>query len=339
MQSKLNEKYFFFGLLLLVAIFAFFIFRPFFIVIILAASLSVVLAPLYSFLLRKVTRGWKWPAALLTVLAFIIILCGPLFGIGTLVYHQSQGLYTSLATEGGANPFIANLSASINEVLPGTVSFDLQDKIADVATFLTQNITRIFTATLGTVLSLFLTILSLFYFLKDGTHWRKLLIDLSPLSDKYDEGIIARLHLTINSVVKGYLLVAVIQGVLMGTGLWIFGIPNPALWGVIAGLGSLVPMVGTGLVWIPSVIFLFATGSHAQAIGLLAWSAIIVGAVDNILTPYFVGKGVAVPSLVILFAVLGGIALLGPAGILIGPLTVSLLHTLLSMYRTDFRSS
>jgi len=328
MQSKLNERYFFFGLLLLVAVLAFFIIKPFFIVIILSASIAVAISPLYTYLLQKVTRGYKWPAAFLTVLVFLVVLCGPLFGIGTLVFHQSQSLYTTLTTDSGANPFILNLSNSFNERLPGVTTFNIQDKIADIVAFITENVANIFTATLGTVLSLLLMTLSLFYFLKDGDHWRKFLIELSPLSDSNDMKILERMKQTINGVVKGYLLVAVLQGVLMGIGLWIFNVPNPALWGVVAGLGSLIPMIGTGLVWIPAVIFLLATGSQPQAFGLIAWSAIIVGLVDNILTPYFVGRGV--------FAVLGGIALLGPAGILLGPLTVSLLHTLLSMYRESF---
>ncbi len=124
----------------------------------------------------------------------------------------------------------------------------------------------------------------------------------------------------------------------MGVGLWIFGVPNPALWGVLTGIASLVPTIGTALVAIPAILFLFAIGNNGAALGLSIWSVIIVGTIDNLLNPIIVGNKIDVPPLLILFAVLGGIALMGPVGILIGPLTVSFLYTLVSIYRTRFQA-
>jgi predicted PurR-regulated permease PerM len=132
------------------------------------------------------------------------------------------------------------------------------------------------------------------------------------------------------------MFVALIQGVVMGIGLWIFNVPNPALWGVVAAVASLLPMIGTALVSVPAIIFLFATGSTASSLGLLVWSVVAVGMIDNFLSPIIVGKKIHLPSIIILFSVLGGISLLGPVGILIGPLTVSLLYTLISIYRNEF---
>jgi predicted PurR-regulated permease PerM len=94
-----------------------------------------------------------------------------------------------------------------------------------------------------------------------------------------------------------------------------------------------VPSVGTGLVAIPAILYLFAIGHAGAAIGLAIWSALLVGTIDNLLNPIVVGKNINVPPLLILFSVLGGISLLGPVGILIGPLTVSLLYALVSLYR------
>ena len=99
----------------------------------------------------------------------------------------------------------------------------------------------------------------IFYFLKDGARWRKAIVILSPLSDRDDEKIISRLKLAVNGVIKGYLLVALVQGLLMGIGLSFFGVPHPALWGVVAAIASLIPMIGTALVSIPAFIFLFLT--------------------------------------------------------------------------------
>lgn len=125
----------------------------------------------------------------------------------------------------------------------------------------------------------------------------------------------------------------------MGLGLWAFGVPNPALWGTVAMFTSLLPTIGTAFVSIPAIIFLFFTGDLMNAVGLTIWSAIIVGTVDNFLAPFIVGKTINIPALLILFSVLGGISFLGPAGILVGPLTVSLLYTLISIYRNEFKQN
>jgi predicted PurR-regulated permease PerM len=124
----------------------------------------------------------------------------------------------------------------------------------------------------------------------------------------------------------------------MALGLWIFDVPNPALWAVIAAITSMIPTIGTSLVSIPAIIFLFLTGQNVHAVGLIVWSVVVVGLVDNFLNPIVVGKKLDLPPIVILFAVLGGVALMGPVGLLIGPLAVSLFYTLALIYREDFQS-
>jgi len=182
-----------------------------------------------------------------------------------------------------------------------------------------------------------LLLLAIFYFLKDGEGWKKALLYMSPLSGEANQKILSRLVQTINGVLKGYLLIAFIQGTLMGIGLTIFHVPNSAIWGVVAGIASIIPPFGTAVVSVPAVIFLFFTGHIGLAIGLLIWAIIIVGAGDNILNPYIVGHKINIPPFLILFSVLGGIELIGPVGILIGPLTVSLLYTLIEIYQSEFK--
>ncbi len=124
----------------------------------------------------------------------------------------------------------------------------------------------------------------------------------------------------------------------MGAGLAIFHVPNPAIWGVVAGIASIIPPLGTAVVSVPAVLFLFGSGHTGLALGLLAWSVLIVGTGDNLLNPYIIGSKLNIPPFLILFSVLGGISLLGPVGILIGPLTVSFLYTLTEIYRTEFQN-
>jgi predicted PurR-regulated permease PerM len=335
MQPKTIEKYFFFGLLLATLVFAFFIFRPFWIVLTLGASFSIVFYPVYKWL--KKYHSPDWLAAFLTVLFFIIVLCIPLFGVGTIVFNQSQNLYHSVIGNGNVAPFISLIGNKINHFLPNGVSFDINEKISSFISFLVNNIAEIFSNTISVLFSFVLLLLTIFYFLKDGEGWKGALLHLSPLSSTADQKILAKLSHTINGVLKGYLLIAFIQGTLMGIGLTIFRVPDPAIWAVIAGIAAIIPPLGTAVVAVPAVLFLFFTGHTGLAIGLLIWAILIVGAGDNLLNPYIVGHRIDVPPFLILFSVLGGISLLGPVGILIGPLTVSLLYSLTEIYQSEFK--
>jgi predicted PurR-regulated permease PerM len=336
MQPKTLEKYFFFGLLLVTLFFAFLIFRPFWIVLVLGGALSVVFYPVYNWLHKKHLPNWL--SALVTLLLFIIVLCIPLFSIGSIVFNQSQNLYHSvISNNGNAGPFINSIGIKINHILPKGMYFNINETFSGFISFLTNNIANIFTATVTAIFSFILLLLTIFYFLKDGEEWKKTLLKMSPLSSAADQKIIDRLAQTINGIIKGYLLIAFIQGTLMGIGLAIFNVPNWALWGLVAGIAAIVPPLGTAVVSVPAIIFLFLTGNTGPAIGLLFWSVLIVGMGDNVLNPYIVGHKINIPPFLILFSVLGGIALLGPVGILIGPLTVGLLYTLTEIYQSEFK--
>ncbi len=339
MQTKNIEKYFFLGFLTVVLLFTLILFKPFFPVIIVGAALSVVLHPLYTWFRQKLTKGISWIASIITVVIFVIILLGPVLTLGALILNQTQDLFSSISTPGASNIFLEKINVSINHILPEGVGFQVEDKLADFVSFVYSNIASIFTTTLSTLLSFILIVLTIFYFLKDGDEWKDALVRLSPLADEDDEKILNKLSVAVNSIVKGYLFIAVVQGCLMGVGLAIFGVPSAALWGVLSGVASLVPTVGTALVTIPAVLFLLAIGNTTQAIGMTIWGIVVVGTVDNFLNPIIMGRKTDVPPFLILLSVLGGISLMGPVGILVGPLTMSLLYALVSIYRHSFQST
>ena len=330
MQTKIIERNFFFGLLLATFIFTFLIFKPFLPLIVISASFAVVLYPIYNFLLKK--KFANWSSSLLTVLFFILIICGPLFGIGILVFNQSQDVYQSINQNGGIGSYFYNIENTIQRYFPNEIDINIEDRLGELISFTSSNIAGIFTSTITTLFSF-----SLFFLLKDGKGWRQALISLSPLRDEDDNKIIDKLSMSINGIIKGYLLIAIIQGILMGFGLHFFGVPNSALWGVIAGIGSLIPTLGTALVSLPAVIFLFATGNTFGGIGMSIWAFMIVGWVDNLLNPLVISSKIQIPQILVLFSILGGLVLMGPIGFLIGPLAVSLLYALISIYNEEFR--
>lgn len=331
-------KHFFYILFVAVAVLCSFIFKPFFVIVVLGASLAVVFHPLYIWMRSHAARNISWLAALMTTFLFILIIGIPLFFIGSQVLKEGQMFYQSISEDGGAGRYLDSVTSSISYVVPELGNFDLKSAIAGVVKSFTGSIAGIFTATIQTIFAFLLIILSLFYFLKDGDKWKRYIVKISPLADVHDKRILIMLEHAVSGIMKGYLLVALIQGTLLGIGLWIFGVPNPVLWGVLAGIASVVPSIGTAIVAIPAILFLLAESGTGAAVGFTIWALALVGTVDNLLNPIVLGKKVSLPPLVILFAVLGGIALFGPAGIIIGPLAVSLLYTLIVIYRENFKT-
>ncbi len=335
METKTLERYFFFSLLLITIVFSFLIFRPFLTVLAVGASFAIVLYPL--FLLFKKRNFPNWLSAFITLIFFLVLLCGPLVGIGFLLFTETQGIYTSLTEGGNAKTVVETLNTNLNNLLPFEIN--IVDRIYDLARMLSSNLAKIFSSTVYTVFAFFLTFISIFYFLKDGEKWKKLIMNISPLSEKDNKKILQKLISTINGVVKGYLLIAIIQGTLMGVGLSIFGVPNSILWGVIAAIGALIPTLGTGIVAIPIIIYLITEGQVPQAIGFSIWAVVLVGTIDNLLSPSLIGNKINIHPLLILFSILGALSLLGPVGILIGPITISFLYALVSIYREEYQEN
>ena len=152
-------------------------------------------------------------------------------------------------------------------------------------------------------------IISLFYFLKDGERIVKRLVAVSPLADSYDEQIMKRVGLVLNSIVRGSLIIALTKGFLTALGFAIFGIPNPILWGVVSALASFIPVVGSSIVIVPAILYLFVTSSYAGAIGFAVWGVALVGLSDNLLSPILMKKGTHIHPFIILLSIFGGLGL------------------------------
>ncbi len=332
----------YFLVILLVGAFALvgLIFLPFFKPLILAVVFAVVLQGPYQ-AISKLLRGWPSVAALLTVLLSIVFILVPLCLIGVLVANEARDLYVSLA-EGGGRSVIAELFLRIDETLGGTVpglGEFARDISANVDTYTKAGLQwilghagEVFSGISSLLLSFFIFFVALYYLLRDGKRVKQTIIDLSPLNDQEDKGVFDRLGLAVNSVVKGNLAIALIQGALTGIGFTIFGVPNAILWGLVAAFAALIPGVGTSLVFIPAIAFLFFVGAIPQSLGLLVWGVVAVGLVDNFLGPKLVGRGMHLHPLLVLLSVLGGIIFFGPVGIFLGPLSLSFLFALLSIY-------
>ena len=327
------QIYFFAILSLTVVILAFFIFLPFLIPLSIAATLAVIFHPFY----KKVAQffgGRRSVSAFITVAVAVIVLLLPLAAIGTMVFQEARDFVERFSNE-DARDIVrvpAFIESQIIRFFP-EFSLDIGLYARYAASWLVQNLGTIFSGFAQMSVGFFLGFLAFYYLLKDGKKLIENLIELSPLSDAHDHEILSTLERAVHSIVKGSLGIALIQGILSGVGLAIFGVPNPALFGSMAALAALLPGIGTALVLTPAIIFLFVTGSTGAGIGLLVWGIVAVGLVDNILGPLLMKRGIRVHPFLILLSVIGGLGLFGPIGFLLGPLVLSLLAAIVEIYR------
>jgi predicted PurR-regulated permease PerM len=326
------EIVFFAALFGVVTVLAFFVFKPFFTTLFLAATFTIVLFPLYE-KIRSALSGKESVSALLTIVVGLVFVMLPVIFLGQQAFGQAHSLYIQLANNNISEfDYLARvIEKPMRQIIPD-FSVNIDQYVEYSLGWATDNFKDVLFGTLTLVADIFLIIIAVFFFLKDGKSIVEKLIKLSPLHDSYDIELLEKTTATITTVVKGTLLIALIQGCLAGLGLFIFGVPNAVLWGALAALCAFIPGLGTALVIVPSVIYLFVTGNTPFALGLSAWGMLLVGMIDNMLGPYFYKKGTRLHPLVVLFSVLGGISFFGPAGILLGPVIASLCLSLIHIY-------
>lgn len=335
MDESFIQKYFFSALLVVAIALGIILFWPFFKIIILAVVFAVLLHPLYAWLHRKV----RFPAlaSLLTIICFILIICIPTFFVGMLVIRQFQNMYQWIAQHGSLDTILHTATLHLHHAFP-EINVNLQDKFNATITAITSQAGTFFTATLVTLVSFILMLLSMFYFLKDGAAWKEALIEFSPLSFESNSTIVASLKNTISGIFKGYFVVGLAQGITTGLGFFLFHIPHPVLWGLLAAFGSLVPTIGSSLIAVPAVIFLFVIGRTGASVGYALWAIGLSMTIDNVLNPYVVGRQIAIHPLLVLFSILGGVTLMGPIGLIVGPLLISFIYTLISVYKMEMNA-
>jgi predicted PurR-regulated permease PerM len=347
---QVSAQYFFIGLLIAIAVLAVVIFIPFLTPLLVALALSIIFGPVYRFLLKLVAPSKEKStfAALLTLVLVVIIVLVPASLIVTKMYAEIQNMYFYLTEEGSRSSLIDTLNSvstfasnALFNIYPAASfdSFNVTEYIEQGLEWGFGHVDTLFTGLGKVFLGIFITFFALFYFLRDGREFKKQVISLSPLMDKDDELIFNKLESAVYSVVAGSLIVGVIQGILTGIGFALFGVPQPTIWGAIAAIAALIPGVGTSLVIIPGVLYLFFTGSTTMAIGLLVWGLLAVGLIDNLLGPILVNRGMKIHPFIILLSVLGGIAVFGIIGFILGPLIIAFLFALLEIYKSAKTSS
>lgn len=310
-----------------------YIFSPFFGVILLGVVSGIALEPLFMWFRRVCKIGPSF-AAFCTVTLVIVAIGVTISLVGTQLVSQAQNVYRN--TVSGDVYKIDDVSNYINTLIhPFSDSYtvDLKKYVNPTISFIAQNVGGIVSGTASIIVKFFLWVVTLYFVLKDGRALKSALAKLSPLEDKYDDKLFQHIATSARSIVQGVFFVALVQGFFVGLGLWFVGIEDALFWGLVAAITAPIPLLGTSVIMIPSVVYLVVTSQFFLAGFLAIWGLTTVGLVDNILTPYFYAKGTEIHPLILLFAILGGLTVFGVIGFIIGPLVATIVLTLTSLYQ------
>lgn len=331
--NRIVEYSFFFGLLLGVSYFVWLILSPFLPALALSAVIVTICYPVYRKVLRWMPRQNEALAAGLTTLFALVIIVIPVFFVSSVLVSEVLSFYRALGSSDGTAlaSYIEVAESTITNFAPG-FQLDLTAQITQGAQWFAGNLGAIFASTASMLFLLLISIIGIFYSFRDGERFTRWIVRVSPLQDTEDKVIIARLALAVRSVVTGVVLVSIIQGLVTAVGFSLFGIERAVLWASVAAIAALLPGIGTSVIMIPAILFLFFVGDISNAIGLLVWAIVAVIVIDNFIGPYLMSRGNRLHPFVILLAVLGGISMFGPIGFVIGPVIVSLFMVLLEIY-------
>ena len=312
-----------------------------------AAVLAILFAPVYRRLhLRLGGRGSL--ASSLTLVLVLLLVILPLVGIGAAVTNEAVLLYDRVAsgevdvtapirTVEGWVPRASDLLDRFNVDLDG-VREAVSNAAMTASRYAAQQALAVGQSALQVLVMFVLMLYLLFFFLRDGDQLVEAFVRALPLGDVRERRLLARFAEVSRATIKGTLVVAAVQGTLGGLAFWALGLGAPVLWGVVMGVLSMLPAVGSFLVWGPAAIYLFATGAVMKGVVLVALGALLIGTIDNVLRPILVGRDTQLPDYLILLSTLGGIVAFGLSGFVLGPIVAGLFVTVWDMFVDEFEA-
>jgi predicted PurR-regulated permease PerM len=337
---------FFFGFLAVMGYELYLLLSPFLVALAWAMLLAFIAHPA----LLKLERLIRIPtAAALLITAFLALviavpaawLSGKLAVEATRV-SLGQFVHQGGIAQAGTQALHSDTVASIEAWLEhqGLRIEDVRDWMEKASTYLTNyftaNVTTLARNLVSFAFDVVIMLFSFFYLLRDGEDYFEFVRTLTPLPDEDKAVVFETLSSMLSSTMRGLLLTALLEGLLLCLGYLVTGVPNALLLGAASGAAGLLPIGGTAFIWVPAVIYLWVTAGWGWAVALLVWGVIVVGVIDNLLKPITIGKGSGVPAVALFFGITGGLEVYGPLGLFAGPAVIAVFAALIRVYRRSY---
>jgi len=341
-RKQATTTYFLLALSAIALYFCYVIAKPFLSPVFLAVMIAIVFHPVHARIQGRICS--RNTAALTSTVLVLLALTVPAVGLGAVVSQEIRGLYQFLgersAAQGGWNPWVMHAMDRLASWAGRYVDLSSFDLRGALLRWLEQISRSLFSwgawaasNIVSFVADAVIAIFTLFFLFREGGSIRKHAETFLPLSAAQVERLFTGFSNSIVANVYGCLAVGLAQGILASLSFWVLGLRSPVLWGLVTALFSLVPIIGSAAVWGPAVIILAAEGHWWKALFLLIWGAVVVGQIDTFVRPYVIGGRVKMHTLLIFFALLGGVEAFGVMGLFIGPVVLSVSLVVLEMLR------
>lgn len=312
---------------------------PFINVLAWAAVLVIIFHPLHQRIVALTGRP-AWSALLSTVIVIAVILI-PMTLLTLAVAKEVgdvakniQDFFRSLWDP--ASPVMGRIMGWLGRYIDIN-QFDTQEylleRLNNIGGAIASRMLGFVGGVAGAIIQPFLIVFTMYYFFRDGDRIYCAMLDMIPLEAAQTRMIFDRAREVIHASVYGVIVIAGIQGTLGGLAFAVLGLPSPLVWGVIMFFLSMIPLVGSSVVWIPTAIYLAVSGHWGKALALALWGALAIGMIDNFLRPKLVGQRAGLHELLIFFSVLGGLQIWGPLGLILGPVVIAITLALLDAFR------
>lgn len=316
---------------------------PFFGAILWGFIIALLSTPLNRYLIQRY-KFRSTSSALITMAVVLVVVILPFVLITLSLAREATGIYERVQS-GELNPtrylrgVFNGLPDWVGAVLDryGLTNFDrLQARVNALLTqgtqFIAAQALNMGQLTFDFVANLFITLYLSFFLIRDGHSISRVIERGIPLTSAHKRELWSKFTTVIRATVKGNLLVAALQGALGGLAFWTLGIGAPVLWAVLMAFLSLLPAVGAGLVWVPVAVYLLLQGAVWESVALTAWGVLVIGLIDNLLRPTLVGKDTRMPDYVVLITTLGGMAVMGINGFVVGPTVAAMFMAVWHIY-------
>lgn len=340
------QQFFFFGLLLVTTATFLWMIGGFIMPIFWAIVLAIVFYPFFTRCADTLFDN-RTVASLITILILIVIVLVPLISIAGLVVKESITLYQTITENGSAQSQTLSLLGHLDDlsyylepygISEEMVKEKLKSYAAGISSWLTSSALTVSQVTFSLLINICLMLYILFFLLKDGDAIQKKLLHILPLGDKYEKLLFERFSATTRAVVKGTLVIAVIQGLIGGTLFYLTGVTAPVLWGVVMTFLAIIPAVGPALVWIPAGVILILSGFLWEGFTILLVGSLLISLVDNVLRPLLVGRDTQMPDAIVLLSTIGGLASFGISGFVVGPIVAAFFISLWSIFEEKYHA-
>ena len=318
--------------------------QPFLDVILWAVVLAVVFFPLHRRIRSRLASAST--AAICSTLVVVVLILLPATAITAAVIRElaaaaeyvPQSLAAFSASPiGTALEWLTARTRGYVDIDPAAAERVVVERLKAWGSVLAGSTLMVVGGVLGTVVQMVLVVFTMFYMFRDGENIRHAVYDMLPLKHVQMTDITVRTRDVIAATIYGVLVISAIQGTLGAIIFLVLGLPSPLLWGVVMFFLSMIPMAGAFLVWAPAAVYLAITGAYVKAAIMVGWGVLVIGAIDNVLSPRLVGRRARLHELLIFFSVLGGLEVFGILGLVLGPVTVAVTLALIEMVRQAYR--